>query len=492
MAISFNTVPTSFRVPFLAAEFDTSRAQQGPAILAYAGLLVGQKLSTGTATADTVVRCTGVGDAITKAGRGSMLHRMSKAWFAVNKSTPLYLGVLADNGAGVAATGTIVFTAASTAAGTLSLYLGGELVQVAVAAGDATTALATNTAAAINANLDLPVTASVAASTVTITFRHKGLVGNAYDVRVNYRDDEKLPAGVALTINAVGSVVAGTTNPSLANLIAAMADLWFHIWAHPYTDATSLAAIEAELVSRAGPLRMIDGLAISAAAGNLATLLALGASRNGPYSTIFAQPGASPLTPPMEFAAEAAGLVALHGAADPARPFQTLAFVRAMPTLESDQWSLEERNQLLFSGIATTKRTTTGVQLERVITTYRTAPSGETDTSLLDATSVLTLMYLRFSWRQRMLTRYPRHKLASDGTRFSSGQQIITPKIGKAEALLWFREMEGAGLVEGFDQFKRDLVVERNATDPNRLDFLLPPDLINQLIFVGTQIQFKL
>jgi phage tail sheath gpL-like len=52
--------------------------------------------------------------------------------------------------------------------------------------------------------------------------------------------------------------------------------------------------------------------------------------------------------------------------------------------------------------------------------------------------------------------------------------------------------MEELGLVEGFDQFKRDLVCERNVSDPNRLDFLLPPDVMNGLIVVGAQIQFRL
>lgn len=56
--------------------------------------------------------------------------------------------------------------------------------------------------------------------------------------------------------------------------------------------------------------------------------------------------------------------------------------------------------------------------------------------------------------------------------------------------MAWFREMEELGLVEGFDQFKRDLVVERNVSDPNRLDFLLPPDLINQLIVTAVKFQF--
>ena len=91
-----------------------------------------------------------------------------------------------------------------------------------------------------------------------------------------------------------------------------------------------------------------------------------------------------------------------------------------------------------------------------------------------------------------MLLRYPRHKLADDGTRFGPGQAIITPKIGKSEAIARFELWEELGLVEGFEQFKRDLIVERNAQDVNRLDFLLSPDLMNQLRVVGAQIGFLL
>jgi phage tail sheath gpL-like len=52
--------------------------------------------------------------------------------------------------------------------------------------------------------------------------------------------------------------------------------------------------------------------------------------------------------------------------------------------------------------------------------------------------------------------------------------------------------METLGLVENIEQFKTDLIVERNVQDPNRLDFLLPPDLVNQFIVGAAQIQFRL
>ena len=43
-----------------------------------------------------------------------------------------------------------------------------------------------------------------------------------------------------------------------------------------------------------------------------------------------------------------------------------------------------------------------------------------------------------------------------------------------------YRELEEAGIVENFDQYKADLIVERNANDRNRVDVLAPPDLVNQ------------
>lgn len=494
MSISFNSVPSNLRIPFVAVEFDTSRAQQGPALLAYKAMIIGQKLAAGTFVADTPVRVSNIDQVITGAGRGSMLHRQAIGWYASNRSTELWLGVLADNGAGVAATGTIVVAGPATAAGTIALYLGGVRITVGVNSGDASTAIATAIGAAINANLDIPVTATVATSTVTILFRHKGTVGNTYDVRHSFNFGEALPAGITLTITAVGAVVAGTTNPTLTNLIANMSPTWWQILTHPYTDATSLTALETELATRSGPTRQQQGLAITSSSGTFSALTTLGAGRNSQNSVIVAQTGHVPLTPPMEFAAEVAALVAFYGAADPARPFQTLAMSNAIATPDTDLWDpFTERNQFLFSGIATTKRGAGGVvQLDRIITTYETSPSGAIDTAYLDATTMLTLLYLRYSFRVRFQLKYPRHKLANDGTRFGSGQAVITPKLAKAEAITWFREMEELALIEDFDQFKRDLVVERDAVDPNRLNFLLPPNLINALVVTAAQIQPRL
>lgn len=494
MTISFNEVPSNLRVPLVAVEINNSRATQGPALLAYRALLLGQKTSAGTATADTLLRVTSADQVAAYAGRGSLLHRMALAYFANNTSTETWIGVVADDGAAVAATGTLTFTGPATAAGTLALYVAGARVPVGVASGQTAAQVASATAAALNANTNLPVTAAVggAGSThiVTWTARNKGTAGNDIDVRVNYRDGEALPAGVGV---AFAAGVTGATNPDLAGIIAALGDQWFQVVAHPYTDDGSLDAIEAEMAARFSATRMIDGVAITSAAGSQADLATLGGARNSPHSQIVAQPGDNPVTHPAEYAAAVAGVVALAAQADPARPFQTLAVKGVLPPSDADLFTRDERNLLLYDGVSTTVLGAGGaVLLERMITTYQTNATGEVDTSYLSAETMFTLLYLRYSFRARWATRYPRHKLADDGARIGAGQAVVTPGIGKAESFAWFRDMEELGLVEDFAAFKAGLVVERNASNPNRLDFLLPPNLINQLVGVGVSLAFAL
>jgi len=483
-------IPSSLRVPFISLEVSNAKAQQGPALLAYRALLLGQKTAAGTAAADSLHLVTSAAQVSALAGRGSMLHRQALSWFENNLSTELWIGVLADNGAGVAASGTLTVSGPATAAGTLAVYIVGERVEVAVANGDSANTIAAALNTAINANLDLPVTSTVLNAVVTVTVRHKGLVGNGVDMRANYREDDAYPAGVSVAVVAMSG---GTTAPSLTAVVAALGDIWFHVWAHPWTDSTSLDAIEAEMASRFGPLRMIEGVVVTSAVGSTGTLSALGGGRNSPHSVIVAQDGDAHLTWSPEFAAAVAAVMAAEGAADPARPFQTLPLVGALPQAETDRFALQERNLLLFDGIATSSTDAAGqVRIERLITTYQTGAGGAADTSYLDAVTMLTLLYLRYSFRTQFANEFPRHKLANDGVRFAPGQPVMTPSLGKGWALNWFRQMEALGLVEGFEQFKRDLVVQRNQTDPNRLDFLLPVDVINQLRVVGATLQFLL
>ena len=103
-----------------------------------------------------------------------------------------------------------------------------------------------------------------------------------------------------------------------------------------------------------------------------------------------------------------------------------------------------------------------------------------------------TLSYLRFSMRAWLAQKFPRYKLADDGTNFAPGQAVVTPAIVRAELIAWARECERNGLIENLDKFKRDLIVSRNTQDRNRLDALIPPDVVNQFRMFAGKIEFVL
>jgi len=483
--VSFELIPNNLRVPGAYGEINNDFAVQGLAKQPYNVLLIGQKLPSGTATALTQLQSVSDKQADALFGKGAMLAGMVKRYKDNDEFTKITCIAVDDNGAGNAATGTIVVSGPAATAGTLNLYIAGKVVQVGIANADSATAVATAVANAINANTDLPVTAAAATSTVTVTARHKGENGNGIDIRANYFTGQEFPAGISLNITAMSG---GTGNPDISDAIAAMSDTWFNVIVMPWTDAANLTALEAELTDRFGPMRAIDGLAIAAHRGNHAGLTTLGQSRNSPHLSIFENNG-YPVSP-CERAAMIAAQVAKSAQNDAARPFQTLGLVGDMAPVESERFTASERNLLLFDGISTALVDAGGVvRIERAITTYTENEFGAPDTSYLDVNTLLTLSYLRYSWRARVLQKFPRFKLAQDGTR---GDNVMTPKKMKAEMVALAGDWHELGLVEDLDQFKADLVCAIDPQDPNRLNMILPPDLVNQLRIMASRIDFRL
>ncbi|WP_020506059.1 phage tail sheath subtilisin-like domain-containing protein [Lamprocystis purpurea] len=482
-------IPLDLRTPGQYIEIDASRAVGGLPIPDRRILLMGQRLATGTVAAEVPTMITRAAQAETYFGRGSMLARMGAALFAgPGQYREVWAVALEDGAGGVAATWTVTVSTVSTGPGTLALWVAGTRLAVAVDTGQAVATTATALAAAINGQSDLPVTASAAAGVVTVTARHKGEVGNGIDLRIGYAVGEALPAGLTVVI-AAG--VAGTGNPSVTDALAAIAGEPFYTLVMPWTDATNLAALESELDSRWGPLEQRTGHGFAAVSGTHAALIALGDARNSPHLSLLGTAGSPSL--PAEAAAAWAGVCEYYGSIDPARPLQSLALPGFLAPAVEQRFSRTERDLLLHHGISTVIYGADGVAyLERVITTYQETPGGVADTALLDLETKWTADYIRYAVRARIATRFPRHKLADDGTRFGPGQAIATPRLIRAELIALFRDLEEAGLVEDAAGFAEGLQVVRSGSDPNRVNALLPPNLVNQFRVFAAAVQFRL
>ena len=67
----------------------------------------------------------------------------------------------------------------------------------------------------------------------------------------------------------------------------------------------------------------------------------------------------------------------------------------------------------------------------------------------------------------------------------------MTPKLGKAELLTRYKYWMSKGLVQNYEAFAANVVVERDPDDDTAMNFLIPADLIDQLLICKSKIQFK-
>lgn len=493
--IPFKQIPGNIRVPLFYAEVDASHANTATPNLR--ALLIGGKTASGVAAANQPLILAGADDAKTQFGLGSILAQMA---FAYRKNDPFgeFWGLpLTDAGGGAFALGNISFTGPATAAGTLSLYIAGFLVSVAVTSGMIATALATAVAAAINANVNLPVTAAVnggSAFQVDITAKNKGVTGNDIDVRLNYqgsRAGEITPAGIVGTITALSG---GTTNPTLTTALANLVDLPFDFIAMAYTDATSIAALTAFLNDTAGRWSwqtQIYGHCFIAYRGTFSGLTTFGTGLNDQHMSalgVYDTP-----TPVWKVAAAVAAQAAISVRADQAQPIHSVVLADVLAPPIASRFSLSQRNTLLFDGISTFNVDQAGnVILEKLVTTYQTNTFGSPDNSYLDVETLFNLAGILREMRAMVTSKYGRCKMSANGTRLQPGSGVVTPNIIRADIIAKYRDQADRGLVQQPDLFAQALIVQLNSQNPNRVDVLLPDILIARLDVLATLAQFRL
>lgn len=307
-------------------------------------------------------------------------------------------------------------------------------------------------------------------------------------------------AGVALTFTAPppasGFLSGGVGTPDMSLAVANIQKQDFEYVALAYTDSNSLFTWDQEYgftdQGRWGWQRQQFGHVFAAKRGNYPDLLEFGDTLNSGVESIMAF---EPTTPSMMLEVSAAYAAKAQRALinDPARPLQTLALnnIKACPL--QDRFDFTELNSLAENGLAIQEVGSDGQpMILREQTTYQLNLYGQSDDAYELVTTLATLAKLIRNQKQAITSKFPRSKLADDGTKFGPGQAIVTPGIIKAELVNEYQIDMWNGLVENLSAFKANLLVERDPNDPNRVNVLYPPDLINQLRIFATLAQFRL
>ena len=503
MPISFANIPANLKVPLYWVELDPSMA--GLPNINLRALMTGVMIADGQAAHDVPIPIGSQAQADQAFGPGSELSRMFQAYYANNFANEVWGLPLAEPTAGQAAVGTITIDAPPTAAGTLWLYIAGSLVNgINIMATDTVGDICSLIAdqinnAYVNGDPALPVTAVASAGAVTLTSLFKGVNGNEITVSLNYYGSlggEMTPVGLGITLPPTGALSGGTGVPDFTNAISNIQKQGFEYVAMGYTDTNSLFAWDQEYgfldTGRWGWQRQQFGHIFSAKRGIYSALITFGETLNSGVESIMAMEPTCP-SPMFEVAAAYAAKAQRALINNPARPLQTLALnnIKAAPL--QDRFDFVELNSIALHGLAIQE---VGSDQQPMIlreqTTYQLNLYGQSDDAYELVTTLATLAKLLRNQKQAITTKFPRSLLADDGTKFGPGLAIVTPGIIKAELVNEYQLDMWNGLVENLKAFKANLIVERDPNDPNRVNVLYPPDLINQLREFAVLAQFRL
>jgi phage tail sheath gpL-like len=480
----FSQIPLTLRVPGAFAEVDPVVAQQGPGVFPFRALIVGTK-KTGSPIGNLVIRpTTSATQAAEDFGAGSTAHLMAAGYFDSGAGVPLDV-VTVNLPGGSAAAG--LFTVSGTIAtpGTVYVYVAGVRMTVQASVDTATTGLAIMDA--VNANTNLPVTASGAGTTFSLTAKHVGLIGNSIDVRFNHLAGEAFPGAISIT---EGKLAGGVGEPTYAGLSAIIAANRYDIVIDAYSTATSLDFWATEMSARADALVGFPGMFFAGASGTHAALVSLTGTRNNKFECVVGQEDQPAWA--VTRGAAVAGQAAKFLQDDPVRPLTGRKLLPGFGPNSADEFTLAERDLLLHDGISTIRYDSQGrPNIERLITTYQETTGGSPDEAFLDVQTAFGLAYLRRSYTANFAIQFASHKLADDGTVVGPGSVTVTPAIAKADAVAWYSGMVRAGVGEDLAGFIENTTFQRSASDPNRLEGFLAVNLQNQLRVSATLFQFQ-
>lgn len=328
-------------------------------------------------------------DAGDQFGFGFMVHRLAQKAFEGGQGIPVYIQPQSE--AGTQATGDFDYTGSTgVLAGTIYLYIAGDVVEVAVSDADSEDDLATNTVAAINAIKELPVTAAVNGITtaqVDLTVKSEGPEGDNVSIAFNLNAGQALPSGVTVAITAMSS---GATNPDISTALDGLGtgddaneDFYTDV-VHGYgVDSTVLDAIStyvgegdtatglySKTVSR--PFRVLTGDVTAGTAGLTALQAVADARKTDRANGVIVVPDSE--SHPSEIAALAIGHMARINQERAAQHYVDILMEGIWPGDKgSDRWTsdYDNRDTAVKGGISPTRVKSGDVYLQNVVTFYR-------------------------------------------------------------------------------------------------------------------------
>ena len=384
-------------------------AATSPTIAGRRALLIGQKTAAGTATSgDVILNLDNDNSQDVLFGKNSMLATMVRGFKEYNKNTEVDAIPLSDNGAGVKATGNVVFAGTATASGSIYVTIGSHKnnrYKIDISSADTATAVGAKLETAINADDKAPAVAVNTAGDVEIEAVNAGEEGNFITIKV-----DGSVAGITTTLTAMSG---GATNPVLTGILTQLANIRYTEVVFPETYDIDFFVDFQEARFNTGTYRILDGIAITCLTDTKANFLAFTDAvnkktavlmTNKPVSTAYYK-GSAIVELDYVVASKLAAISslrltedadisnfiiandnpsdALGGIGISTLPFFNTPFYDLTPTSPVNFWTDDEIDELTAAGFTVFGNNTANneVILNDVVTRYKTNAGGDPDLS---------------------------------------------------------------------------------------------------------------
>jgi phage tail sheath gpL-like len=412
-------------------------------------------------------------------GYGSIAHLMAKAAFAANRYLDLST-CAQDDAAGNAAAGDGTVAGTATKSGSAKIDIGYTRIEAAYVKDDPPADIALALQAEMEKYPGLPVFFAVDGSTpgkINFTAKHKGELGNDIPISAEVTPQ----SGVTLTIT---DMTGGTTDPDVASALAVVEGTRYHLIATSLNDETSLGKLVTHLNLVSDATNKLGSRGVFATTGAYASATTLSAAINAGrlipewlrYTSATKRQSIS-----YEIAAGFAAIDAFEE--DPAMPLDDRVINGIAPPAVEDRLSPTEIENCLWNGVSPLVVGPTGkVQVVMAITTYTKNAQGVDDPALLEFNVFKVADYLRDA-------------VVDDATKYKAAVGKIaakTPDRMRSRLINVLRKLEDLEIIEKVEDYLDGVIVERDDSNPGRINEQIPADIVNGLHLVAQRLDIYL
>ncbi len=481
-------VPQSARAGVLGIGVDFKNLRSGTTILPQRVAIIGQgnSLSVYSTTKFQSNSAQEVGSLV---GFGSPLHLVAQQLFPANGdgigSIPATFYPLVDDvGAGAPSVGTITVTGAQTVQASYNVVIN-EIVSPAflISVGDTVTQAAAALAAAINAQVDMPVIAVPVVGVVTLTSKWEGTSAND----IVYRVDGSLTAGSSF---GIVDPVGGLTNPDVQVALDQVGDVWETIFINcmDIADTATLDKYVTFNEGRWGALVNMPGVYCSgeneAVVGTATTLTDARPTDRTNVQLV----GVGSDNLPFVVAARQAAFIAVIADSSPARDYSSTPVTGIVPGTDGEQWDFADRDLAIKAGSSGIVKRDGVMTLKDTVTMFH--PVGDPNPAYNYVNNVMYLCTIICN--TNLVFDTPEW----DGAPLVPNDQAVTeptakkPSMAEAEIASMIDALALGAIISDPDTAKKTILAGINGGNPRRLDISYTVQLSGNTGIISVDLNF--